>query len=162
MDATRQPPGHGPERRVALLEWLLAGESAMLAELAQVAGVNPPERLAQEPLALFGRVAAFVDGIDPGAATEDARIWLLNRLGLYLARWFIARHGGVLAVQGDPAQRFYLHFVVGGMDPPVQPGACLDPFAIAADAVDAGPRPGLAALAAAAEAALHGHTPPQR
>ncbi len=154
MDAISPFPS--PSRRAALLAALLAGEAVMLAELAQVVGITPPERLAREPLAVFGRVAAFVDGIDAEAASIDGRTWLLNRLGLYLARWFTARHGGALVLQCDPRRRFYLQFVLAGMEPPATPDALLAPFAIAQDALGARPRIGLAALLGAAEAALTG------
>lgn len=149
------------DERYTLLASLLAGEPGMLEDLARVAGIDPPERLAAEPLAQFSKVAAFIDDTDFRPATEDARTWLLNRLGLYLARWFIARHGGWLDVQANPAQRFYLHFVVTDMNAPVVPGARLDPFAIALDAIGAEPRIGLAALVATAEQALTGAAPGQ-
>jgi hypothetical protein len=145
-----------PAQRILLLEALLDNEAVMLAQLAQVAGIAPPARLQAEPQAAFGRLAAFIDGTDFTSATPAARTWLVNRLGLYLARWFIARHGGTLAVQCDPTQRFYLHFVVTRMAPPVPGDARLDPFAMAADAAGAMPRIGLAALAGAATQALTG------
>lgn len=147
------PPPALEDRR-AWLASLLANQTAMLGELAQVAGIAPAAGLAAEPWAHFARIAAFVDTTDFQAATEDARIWLLNRLGLYLARCFAARHGGRLTVQAEPSQRFHLHFVLTGMQPPVAADARLAPFVIAHDAINAVPRIGLAALVEAAEQAL--------
>lgn len=137
--------------RHSWLATLLARREDMLGELAQIVGVTPHERLRREPAAALPQVAAFVDGTDFSTATEDARIWLVNRLGLFMASVVIARHGGSLAVQSNPRQRFYLHIVVTGMRPPVPAEARFDPFALAYDAVVGSPRMRLIELLDAAE-----------
>jgi len=140
--------------RRAWLDTLKARQRDMLGELAQVAGIVPHSALSDDPQGQFARLAAFVDGTDLRAATDDARTWLLNRLGLYLAHYVMARHGGQLTVQDNPQQRFYLAFVVSGMDAPVPAGARLDPFTLAYDAIHALPRIPLGTLLATAEHAL--------
>ncbi|MGY2491947.1 hypothetical protein [Cupriavidus sp. CP313] len=152
MSQPTAPPPSLADRR-AWLQTLLSRQHDMLGELAQVAGIAP-EQLADDPLGQFARLAAFVDAADFRAATEDARTWMLNRLGLYLARYVMARHGGRLTVQDNPQQRFYLGFVVTGMDAPVPAEARLDPFAIAYDAINAMPRIPLGTLVDTAERAL--------
>ncbi len=144
------------ESRQAWLATLLAQRDAMLEELAQVAGVVPTGRLARDPDAALPALAHFVDATDFTSATEDARVWLVNRLGLFVAYWFSSRHGGTLRVQSDPHQRFYRHIVLTGMRPPAPPEARLDPFAIAFDAATARPRITLAALLTVAERELLG------
>jgi hypothetical protein len=140
--------------RRAWLDTLKARQRDMLGELAQVAGIVPASALFDDPQGQFARLAGFIDRTDLQAATDDARTWLLNRLGLYLAHCVMARHGGALAVQDNPQQRFYLAFVVTGMHPPVPAGARLDPFALAYDAIHARPRLPLGTLLANAERAL--------
>lgn len=142
------------EARRAWLDTLRSRQRDLLGELAQVAGIAPASALHDDPQGQFARIAAFVDHTDLQAATDDARTWLLNRLGLYLAHWVVVRHGGHLAVQEDPRQRFYLAFVVTGMDAPVPAGARLDPFALAYDAIHVMPRIPLGTLLATAEHAL--------
>jgi hypothetical protein len=141
-------------RRRALLAELRTHASAMLAELAQVIGIDPPQRLFAEPEALLDRVADFCRSTDFRSATEDGRIWMLNRLGLFVTRLFVERHGGHLHLQDDPARPFHLHFVVVDMQAPIARDARLDPFAIANDVVHAEPKPDLRVLVDVAERAL--------
>lgn len=126
----------------------------MLRELGQVAGVVPPELAHFDPERALPAVVGFVDRTDFSTATEDALTWLVNRLGLFVTELMIARHGGTLAVQSNPDQRFYLHIVVTGLRPPAPHDARIDPFAIAYDAVAATPRDKLADLLAVAEREL--------
>jgi|SRR6185369_10667145 hypothetical protein len=144
------------ERRRALLASLRLQANGMLAELAQVIGVDPPHRLSDEPEATLEAVAAFCRRTDFASATEDGRIWTLNRLGLYLARLFVERHGGHLHLQDDPQRPFYLRNVVVDMDPPVVPDARVDPFAIASDVVHLASKPELVELIRVAERSLVG------
>lgn len=139
------------QRRLALLDELRGSANAMLGELAQVAGIAPPGRLRDEPAGTLAEVAAFCRRTDFAAATEDARVWMRNRLGLYVARYFVVRYGGSLELQDDPARAFYLHYVLVGMQFPIAPDARLDPFAIAHDVLGTQPKPDLAALIHQAE-----------
>lgn len=126
----------------------------MLEELAQILSISPPRLVLDDPWRGLERLAAFLQNTDLDGATEDARIWLLNRAGLLIARGLVSRFGGMLAVQRDPAQRFFGNYVVGGMQCPAGPDAVLDPFAVAHAAIYERPRPNLLALVAEAEAAL--------
>jgi len=89
------------ERRRALLASLRLQANGMLAELAQVIGVDPPHRLSDEPEATLEAVAAFCRRTDFASATEDGRIWTLNRLGLYLARELCAANRAALEYVDD-------------------------------------------------------------
>jgi hypothetical protein len=136
------------------LETMLARQGSMLNELAQISAVTPRDTLVSNPDAALPRIAAFLDATDLSTATEDALAWLVNRLGLFVACWFVARHGGSLKVQTDSRQRFYGHIVLTGMRPPVPADARLDPFAVAFDAVTANPRIPLGNLLTVAESEL--------
>jgi hypothetical protein len=145
------------QRRRAWLAELGGRADEMLDELAGVIGVTPPQRLRSQPEQTLAEVAEFCRQTDFSRATQDGRTWMLNRLGLYIARFFTARFGGTLVLQDEPTRSFYLHYVLCGMRPPVLPDARLDPFAIAHDLLNAQPKPDLTDLIEVAERALvHG------
>jgi len=156
---TANPTDVQIRRRRALLDELRRSARTMLEELAQVVGVARHERLYEEPSGTLPDVAEFCRRTDFTIATEDGRIWLRNRIGLFITRYFVVRYGGQLELQEDAGRAFYLHYVVAGMDPPIAPGARVDPFALAHDVINAHPKPELVDLIHDAERALLGLAP---
>jgi hypothetical protein len=142
---------HRLSKRRTLFEWLVAESDTMLRELADVAGVAPRDRIIGDPQGALEQIRSFLQKTDFAEATEDGRTWLLNRLGLYLGRLFIQRHGGRFMLHEDPKSPFFLHFVVGEMSNAAVPGTTLDPFAIAFDAINNRPKLDLMQLISTAE-----------
>lgn len=142
------------EERRAHLAWLHENEQGMLAELATAIGSKSPSLFVDDPDAALSEVASFVERTDFRDATDDARIWLVMRLGLYIARLLIIRHGGDLRVEDHHASRFLGRFVVTGMQPPVSPSAIIAPFEMANDVVCATVKLSLTELIEVAEEEL--------
>jgi hypothetical protein len=147
------------ERRRALLEELRNSWARTLDELAQVCEITPTKKLYEQPAAALPSLADFFRRTDLTAATEDGRIWMATRLGLYIARYFIVRYRGSLELQADASRRFYLEYVVTGMELPITPDAIVAPFAIAHDMLNQRPKPELPELIHDAERSLLAKTP---
>ncbi len=93
---TGDPADLDIRRRHVVLEELRMCARQMLDELAQVVGIVPPGLLHDAPSSVLDPMETFCRVTDFAAATEDGRTWMRNRLGLYIARYFLVRYGGRL------------------------------------------------------------------
>lgn len=61
----------------------------------------------------------------------DTRVWIQVRLGYFLGELLIARHGGHWFLNVVPDTRYFLHYVVGQFQHPINANAVVDPMVAA-------------------------------
>lgn len=129
--------------RIQRLPAIIHDMPEMLGELAELIGIQPREEIIARPEGLVERIDTFLKNQDFGKYDERSLIWLLTRIGYFVAQVLILRYGGRWAVEERHESPFFLRYVITGFTSPRVSGTAVDPFQLANDLSHPG-NPGLA------------------
>ena len=83
----------------------------VLHDFSEKLGFKNAHEILINPAAFLEPISSWLSEQD---ISEDAKNWIIVRIGYFIGELFIEKHGGCWSVCEAPSSRFYGHYVIGG------------------------------------------------
>lgn len=139
------------EARRARFDDFVQERLGVLAEFIRLMELPEPPRVLIE-------AEKYLPALDQWMATEvigeEARLWVLLRVGYFVGEYLVQRHGGYWFLNEEPDTKTFGRYVVGRFTRGVASNVAVDPFDVAAEYVGLPPGRSLTVLLDAVEEEL--------
>jgi hypothetical protein len=81
----------------------------VLHDFAQKLGFQNPHEILINPESFLEPISSWLSDQD---VSDDAKNWIIIRIGYFLGELFVEKHGGCWSVCEAPSSRYYGHYVI--------------------------------------------------
>lgn len=113
------------ERFVRFLE----ERTPVLVEFAKIIGASQPSIVLQDASELVELLHEWMADLE--VEDDNAKFWLIARLGYFIGECFLQKYGGYWLLNDDPNSKFLVRHVIGGFSQIRNGNAVLDPLEVA-------------------------------